>query len=149
MVDSYLLTFRCHGAHLPGDARGWVERARGDHRGGAQAPSAGLERYARSRMRDAPYRIDRHGAATGLAAIQEVCAVRGWQLAAAHVRSTHVHCIVAGVEWPNRAIADFKAYSSRHLNQIEGRRRRWAREGSTRRLTTCAAVDAAVKVFAG
>lgn len=142
---TYLLTFRCYGTHLPGDARGWVDRTRGDHRGGARAPNAGLERYARSLLRDEPNWIDRDAAAIVLAAIREVCAFRGWQLVAAHVRSTHVHCVVGGVDQPNRAIADFKAYSSRQLNLVEERRLRWAREGSTRRLLTCAAVDAAVR----
>jgi hypothetical protein len=71
--------------------------------------------------------------------------MRDWHLVAAHVRSTHVHCVVDGVGCPNRAIADFKAYASRASNQVEGYRRRWAREGSTRRLPNSAAVQAAVR----
>ena len=96
-------------------------------------------------MRSAPYNLDRRSASLVLHAIEEVCSVRAWQLIAAHVRSTHVHCIVAGLEHPNRAIADFKAYASRALNLVEGRRTRWAREGSTRRLPTAGAVETAIR----
>jgi len=95
-------------------------------------------------MRQAPYRLDRRTADKVLEAIREVCVVREWQLVAAHVRRTHVHCVVDGVEYPNRAVADFKAYASRALNR-EGYRKRWAREGSTRRLANNAAVLSAVR----
>ena len=80
---------------------------------------------------------------TVLEAIQEVCTARDWQLVAAHIRSTHVHCVVDGIG-AQMAIADFKAYSSRALNRAEGYQKRWAREGSTRRLPNSAAVAAAV-----
>jgi REP element-mobilizing transposase RayT len=96
-------------------------------------------------MRQAQYKLDRQTAATVLEAIREVCGARGWQLLAAHVRSTHVHCVVDGIECANRAIADFKAYSSRTLNKTEGCLKRWAREGSTRRLPSSGAVHAAVR----
>jgi REP element-mobilizing transposase RayT len=96
-------------------------------------------------MLEPPYRLDRHTACTVLKTLREVSAVRDWQLVAAHVRTTHVHCIVAGVAQPNRAIADFKAYASRALNRMEGYRKRWAREGSTRRLAGNAAVHTAVR----
>lgn len=133
---TYLLTFCCYGTHLPGDARGWVDRTRGDHRGGYRKPSAALERHARDQMRQAPYRLDKRTADTVLGAIREVCVARDWQLVAAHVRSTHVHCVVDGDERPNRVVADFKAYASRVLNQAEGYQKRWAREGALAVLRT-------------
>ncbi len=92
-----------------------------------------------------PYRLDRRAAGTVLQVLREVCVVRGWQLIAAHVRSTHVHCVVGDVALPNRAIADLKAYASRALNKAEGYRKRWAREGSTRHLANSASVRAAVR----
>ena len=147
LVD-LLLTFCCYGTHLPGDERGWVDRTRGDHRGGFRGPSAPLKRYATEQMLEAPYRLDGHTASAVLKAIREVCITRDWQLVAAHVRSTHVHCVVDNVARPNRAIADFKAYASRALNSAEGHRKRWAREGSTRRLQTATAIHAAVRYVA-
>ena len=96
-------------------------------------------------MREAPYRLDRRAADIVMEAVREVCIVRDWHLVAAHVRCTHVHCVVGNIERPNRVVADFKAYASRALNQVEGYRRRWAREGSTRRLPDNAAISSAVR----
>lgn len=96
-------------------------------------------------MLEAPYTLDWETAQRCLKAIREVCSVRDWQLIAAHVRTTHVHCVAGGIAEPNRAIADFKAYASRALNRTEGNRKRWAREGSTRRLAGSDAIRAAVR----
>jgi len=97
---TFLLTFRCYGSWLPGDARGWVDRSRGDHRGGYKNPSIALTRRSRQEMTDSPYRLDRSSAQIVLRAIHEVCGFRVWPLIAAHVRATHVHCIVADVTDP-------------------------------------------------
>ena len=126
---TYLLTFCCYGTHLPGSP-GWVDRTRGDHRGGYGETSAALERHARDSMLHTPYALDVQSACTVLEAIRDVCAARNWQLVAVHVRSTHVHCVVDGLDNPNRAIADFKAYASRALNRVEEYRKRWARRSA-------------------
>ena len=99
-------------------------------------------------MLESAYVLSWDAAKTVLRVLREVCAFRDWQLIAAHVRSTHVHCVVGGIDEPNRAVADFKAYASRALNRTEPRRRRWAREGSTRRLGTLEAIQAAVRYVA-
>jgi REP element-mobilizing transposase RayT len=99
-------------------------------------------------MSEHEYELSWDAAKTVLRVLREVCAVRDWQLIAAHVRSTHVHCVVGGIDEPNRAIADFKAYASRALNRNEPPRKRWAREGSTRRLGTPASIQAAVRYVA-
>jgi hypothetical protein len=116
---TYLLTFNCYGTHLLGDQRGSVDRTRGDRLGGYCEPSAAPESHAKKLMLDDPYTLDLSRAHFVLAAIREVCTFRGWELFAAHVRSTHVHCVVGHVAVPNRAIADFKAYASRALNRSE------------------------------
>jgi REP element-mobilizing transposase RayT len=68
-----------------------------------------------------------------LDALREVCAHRGWSLLAAHVRTNHVHVVVEAEIQPEKVMNDFKAYSSRMLNRMEGApRKRWARHGSTR-----------------
>jgi len=87
-------------------------------------------------MLHGPYLLNGQSAYRVLEALREVCAVRNWQLLAVHVRRTHVHCVVDGIDCPNRAIADFKAYASRALNRIEGYRKRWARQRSTLRYVT-------------
>ena len=141
---TYLLTFTCYGARLPGDQRGWTDRTRGDHCGGYREPSVGLERYAREAMLNDPYLLDQRRAHLVLATIQEVCTFRGWELLAAHVRTNHVHCVVSAPMHPSRAIADFKAYASRTLNAIEGIQKRWARGGSAHTLEAPHTIRAAV-----
>src|SRR5689334_666567 len=94
------------------------------------------------------YVIDRDRAELILASIRGVCEFRNWNLLAAHVRTTHVHCVVDGDLIPNRAIGDFKAYASRILNQLDGEQTRWAREGSVRRLLTRETEQAAIRYVA-
>jgi REP element-mobilizing transposase RayT len=143
---TFLLTFTTYGTHLPGDRRGWSERARGETRGGHRNPCAALEAHARNRMRAPPVRLNPYQATTVLEAIRQACEFRRWELLAAHVRTEHAHAVVSCLDSPNRALAAFKAYASRALNQTEGpRTHRWAREGSTRPLCSDRAIQAAVR----
>src|SRR6185437_8720012 len=133
----YFLTFSCYGAHLHGDESGSVDRHHnlfGSRLIERDEEFAGSERRA---MLQDPYVLDQAGRAAVLAAIQQHCAHRSWNLLAAHVRSNHVHVIVEAEAQPERIINEFKSYASRDLNQLgrdEPNRRRWARHGSTRRL---------------
>jgi REP element-mobilizing transposase RayT len=82
-----------------------------------------------------PYVLDQVSRAVVLAAIQRHCALRGWNLLAAHVRSNHVHAIVESETRPERIMNEFKSYASRELNRLgvdSPNRKRWARHGSTR-----------------
>jgi REP element-mobilizing transposase RayT len=145
---TYFLTFNCYGAWVPGDERGWVERARSNYRGGYKDPSPALARYARKIMPQEPYQLDVTRARIVLDAVSEACQYRGWELVAAHVRTTHVHIVVANLSDPDRAISDFKSYSSRALNWHgfeTADRKRWARGGSTRRLPTAEAIRSAIQ----
>src|SRR5689334_9482829 len=84
---------------------------------------------------------------TVLAAVREVSKHRQWPLLAVHVRTKHVHVVVQACADGDKVMNDFKAYASRHLNEagFESRdRKRWTRHGSTRRLWTEAAVEAAI-----
>jgi REP element-mobilizing transposase RayT len=67
--------------------------------------------------------------------LHEVCAYRGWNLWAAHVRTNHVHVIVEADVRPENVMNALKSYASRSLNRLgtDGAdRKRWARHGSTR-----------------
>ena len=97
-------------------------------------------------MKQQPYQLDLPRARTVLDAIQEVCRFRNWELLAAHVRATQVHIVAGGCD-PDRAILDFKSYSSRALSRqgFEApERNRWSRGGSMRGLATSEAVGAAI-----
>ena len=99
-------------------------------------------------MDQAAYSLDETRRNTVLAAIQEVCAHRGWRLLAAHVRTTHVHTVVEAEVPPERVMGDFKAYTSRHLNRKgldKPGRKRWTRHGSTRWLWRPKHISAAMQ----
>jgi REP element-mobilizing transposase RayT len=79
--------------------------------------------------------------------IREVCRLRSWSLLALNVRTNHVHVVLAGCEVPSRAMASFKAWSTRRLREAgaaEQEARVWARHGSTRYLWSEEAVQRAV-----
>jgi REP element-mobilizing transposase RayT len=70
-------------------------------------------------MDQAPYHLDQIRRIGLMEAIQEVCAHRGWNLLAAHVRSNHVHTVVEAGVLPERVKSDFKGYGSSRLNQMD------------------------------
>jgi REP element-mobilizing transposase RayT len=131
----YLITFACYGARLHGDETGSVDR---DH----NVPGAGCliptQRASHSNARgwqQPPYSLDGDSRAAVLSALRRHCALRGWNLLAAHVRTNHVHVIVEADVRPEKIMNEFKSYASRELNLLErdgADRRRWARHGSTR-----------------
>jgi REP element-mobilizing transposase RayT len=101
----------------------------------------------RERMRQAPYHLDDRRRRIVLAAFQEASEFRGWVLLAAHVRETHVHLVIHGLEPPEKVMVDLKRYASRKLNEARVDsldRKRWARHGSTRYLWKPDAVEAPI-----
>ena len=55
-----------------------------------------------------------------------------------------MHTVLEADASPEKVLLYFKARSSRALNGLEGKRRRWARHGSTRYLWTSSDIDRAV-----
>ncbi len=102
----------------------------------------------RQGMDQSPYSLDEDRRAGVLAAILKVCSQRGWNLLAAHVRTSHVHAVVEADVEPEKIMADFKVYASRRLNRTgfeDPSRKRWARHGSTRWLWKDEDVRSAVR----
>jgi REP element-mobilizing transposase RayT len=100
------------------------------------------------RMVQLPYDMDRSRRQTVLAALQERCVDRQWNLLAAHARTNHVHIVVDADAPPERVMNDLKSSASRSLNRLgldEPFRRRWARHGSTRWLHQPASISAAIR----
>ena len=139
---TYLLTFSTYGTHLPGDARGSHDRHTGPH-----APALRLEDYALSLMREVSFElndpIDRPLVHHAIAAL---CAQKGWPLEALHVRTTHVHLIVATDGPPERALQACKAFATRALKSAHPDRERfWTRSGNIRRLPRRQALEQAIR----
>ena len=82
-----------------------------------------------------------------LKALKDVCAYRGWTLFAAHVRTQHIHLVVAAKDDPEKVLHDLKAYASRARTRagLDGEtKRRWTRHGSTRYLWKAEHIGAAI-----
>jgi REP element-mobilizing transposase RayT len=145
---TYLITFACYGCHLHGNAVGSVDGAHNVPGTPILEEDLARAAFEQQRMDQAAYHLDRIRRDAVLEAIQGVCAHRGWNLLAAHVRSNHVHTVVEAEVPPERMMNDFKAYASRHLNRMrleEPGRKRWARHGSTRWLWKAQHVSAAIQ----
>ena len=130
----YLITFVCYGTHLHGDS-GTVDRRH--NLPGTRVLETDPERAATEGelMDQMPYLLDSVRRIAVLEAVREVCSHRGWNLLAAHVRTTHVHAIVEAEVKPEKIMKDFKSYASRKLNRLKcdtPNRKRWAHHGSTR-----------------
>ncbi len=145
---AYLITFTTYGTRLPGHETGWVDR-RNNRYGTPHSPARPtLQHKIERTLKEDPFALDALRRPLVLAAIEEACNYRGWQLEVAHVRSKHVHSVVCAEAIPEFVMNAFKAYGSRKLKEAgldRGRRRRWTRHGSTKYLWTVESVQAAIE----
>ena len=143
----YLITFACYGQRLHGDLRGSVDRFH-NQPGSLLVPEDPRRvAYLRTTMVQEPYRFDKARRRIVLQSLIATCEHSGWVLAAAHVRTTHLHALVAGVEGPARVMKAFKMGAAmalrRQLGEAEGTRR-FAKGGSKRQLWTADALESAI-----
>lgn len=131
----YLVTFSCYGQHLHGEDRGSVDKRHNQPGTPLVERDPGRLSHARKLMRDDAYLLGPAARSAVLETIREVCKFRRWMLIACHVRTTHLHAVVASEVSGDRIMNDLKAYATRRLNEQDGRkRRRWARGASIRRI---------------
>ena len=83
-------------------------------------------------MDQAAYSLDETRRNTVLAAIQEVCAHRGWRLLAAHVRTTHVHTVVEAEVPPETGYGRLQSLHESPF-ESEGVGQTWPKEVDTAR----------------
>jgi REP element-mobilizing transposase RayT len=143
---AYFITFTCHGTWLHGDERGSVDREHNEL--GTPFLSADSERLQQEADACDPYSLDPDHRTVALQAIVHLADKKGWSLWAVHVRSNHVHVVVAAEGNAERMMNDIKAAISRQLNRAypsEQDRKRWTRHGSTRYLWIEEQVEAAVR----
>jgi REP element-mobilizing transposase RayT len=85
-------------------------------------------------MKEEPYLLDSARGALVRDAIVAECRFRGWQLLALHVRSNHVHMVVAADREPEFVMRSCKGHASKCLNKAgldAADRKRWTTHGST------------------
>ena len=144
---AYLITFTCYGTHLYGHRATSVTKDNNLFDTPPEPPNPNRERALRRRLKQLPYYLDSVRRNIVLRAIVERCQQRSWNLIAAHVRTEHVHTVVAAEAAPENVRIDLKAYASRLLN-LSGLdkpgRKRWTTGGSERYLWRESDVSAAV-----
>jgi REP element-mobilizing transposase RayT len=144
---AYFITFTTYGGWLHGRASGSVDRAHNVPGTPFLPPDESLEREMRAAMRQDPYMLDELRRQVALRTIKEVAAYRKWKLWAAHVRSNHVHVVIAADCKPEKVMADLKAWCSRRLREAcneSSARDRWTQHGSTRYLNDEKSLESAV-----
>jgi len=90
--------------------------------------------------------------------IRDHCRIRGWELHAVNCRTNHVHVVVTANLGPKQARAQFKAWCTRRLRELEATRRGcttpeamealrenwWAERGSGRFINNEEGLEAAI-----
>jgi REP element-mobilizing transposase RayT len=131
---AYHITFTTYGTRLHGGDSGSVDPKHNVPGTPVMIADPDFARFNREELKQFPYMLDEPRRKLVMEAIKEVCEYRGWKLYAAHVRDQHVHTVVKGDVEPEKIMKDFKAYSSRKLNErgFDNKdRKRWTRHGST------------------
>ena len=145
---AYLITFTCYGKRLHGDEAGSVDRRHNTPGAPLLPPRRGWVITDQRHMNQETYTLDRVRREIVLRSILRHCTHRSWRLLAAHVRSNHVHMVVAAEQAPEGILTEVKAYATRALRGHgfgDESRKRWARHGSTRYLWEPKHVAAAVE----
>lgn len=135
----YLITFTTYGTWLHGNQA--VSVRKHYHPPGTELLSANsmLEKAEIATLEDRPFTMNAPKRRIVLEAILAVCHYRSWTAYAVHVRSNHVHAVIAGKMPGERIMNDFKVYSTRSLQRSVGDplpETLWTRHGSTRYLWT-------------
>ncbi len=152
----WLITWRTYGTWLPGEA-GFVSEFR--DRGGRKVllntpgePTADanpkLAAYSARIMDEEAVHLTPALAKAVADQLRETARIRQWQLLALAVLTTHVHVVIGVPEDlnPERALADFKAWCTRRLNQQVGPRKHWwVQSGSIRKKATPTRIRGAVE----
>jgi REP element-mobilizing transposase RayT len=131
---AYLITFRCYGSWLHGDARGSFKREYGISSTTRVSPNEALERAELKQLQHPPVTLTTDQRLVVGAAVRHVCEHRKYQLRGINVRTNHVHVVVSAFHPPERILNDFKAYSTRALREaglLSSRVKPWSRHGST------------------
>ena len=136
MALAYFITFSTYGTWLHGTSKGNGSVDRDHHQHGMPfvEPDALREAQSRERMKQPAYTMQAGEREIVRDAIVALCREKGWQLQAVHVRSNHVHVVIAVDREAGRVMSDLKARASRELTRVgldDAKRKRWTRHGST------------------
>ncbi len=145
MALAYFITFSTYGTWLPGSSKGKgsVDGQHNEHGTPFVAPDREKEQQARNAMTQPAYTMPPAEREIVRDAIVGLCRDSGWRLLAVHVRSNHVHVVVAVDRDAGRVMSDMKGRASRNLSLAgfdDSTRKRWTRHGSTLHLFDAATI---------
>ena len=107
------ITWTVYGTFLPGDARGWRHRSKGN-----QLARPRLAVWHRDRLNHDVITLDESMRSVAEAAIREICHVRSWSEWAISARSNHVHVVVTAPEYKPTLVRDqLKAKATMELRR--------------------------------
>ncbi|MFN2577814.1 MAG: transposase [Pyrinomonadaceae bacterium] len=114
----YLITFRCYGTWLHGDARGSVDREHRRYKSPYAAPSQNRRRHNDGLLKSEPVLLNAQQRASVENGIRDTCLHRKWHLHACNVRTNHVHSVVSiGSKKPALALNALKANATRQMRE--------------------------------
>lgn len=131
---AYLITLRCYGTWLHGDARGSVDPKHNVFGAPRIAANQHLENADRKQLKHAPIILNTRQRKVVERAVRGVCDHREYVLLALNVRTNHVHGVITSMCKPETVLDALKAYATRALRQaglIGLKTKPWARHGST------------------
>ena len=120
MPLAYFITFTTYGVWLHGRDVGSVDKQHNEVGTPFLSGDPVRETQMQANMREAPYLLDEQRRVVVLDTIREVACHRNWRLLGCHVRTNHVHIVVAASAKPEKIMSDFKAYASRRLKERLG-----------------------------
>jgi len=146
---AYFLTWTCHGTWLHGDERGSVDRQHNVPGTPYLPPQPRRRQIETQRLRQTPVTLGPRARRVVERAVRDHCQHRGWTLLAVNVRSNHVHVVVTCTPDvpPERALTEFKAWSTRRLRgegHVSADVHVWTHHGSTRWINDATSLNAAV-----
>jgi len=135
---AFLITFRCYGTWLHGDARGSINRFRNIYETSYLPKEKRWLATNRHRLKGEPVTLNAEQRKCVEKAIRETCEIRGWGFKAINVRTNHIHTVVStGLPAPRIPLNAFKANATRMMraNRLwQNDRSPWSDKGSTRYL---------------
>jgi REP element-mobilizing transposase RayT len=145
---AHLITFRCYGTWLHGDARGSVDREHNQYERPYASANDNRKRHNKDMLKCQPVVLDASRRMSVETAIRETCAYRRWQLHAISVRTNHAHTVVTiGYQKPELVLGAFKANPTRQMKQDgcwHGDHSPWVDKGSCRYLWNERSVERAI-----
>ena len=141
---AFFITWTVYGTFLPGDARGWRLRRRGN-----QLPRPRLAQWHRDRLKFDRILLSKPMREIVNQTIEKHCRVRNWHHWASNARSNHVHAVITAPDHRGSVVRDqLKAYCTRAIRATDSEfvdRPVWTRGGdwecinSTQEVADCVA----------